>query len=263
MPIFCISDLHLCDRGPRDCFAYRGEDRFRRFLDYLDGQGGQLRILGDLLDWWQCNLSRSVMAYRDLLTAIEFTGIGTPVWVTGNHDSALTEFIGTFIELRGLKLPTLSGPFESVIGNRKFAFLHGHESDNYCSAINPGIGEITAIISALLEEKNKGPVHRGHLVEDSFISALEAPLNLWRHLTLQAGRRDEMIDNVEKYRKAKQADVVVLGHSHQQGRIGNHHFNCGCWCRDRDGFTRIEDDGTVSMWSWMDDHAEPFEGLLR
>jgi UDP-2,3-diacylglucosamine pyrophosphatase LpxH len=261
--LFCISDLHLCDKGPRDCFAFRGEDRFRRFLDYVDSQGGQLRILGDLLDWWQCNLSRSVVAYQALLAAIEFTGISTPVWVAGNHDNALTEFIGTFIELRGLKLPTPSGPFETTIGDREFAFLHGHEADNYCADINPGVGEITAIISALLEDRNKCPVRHGHLVEDSFISALEAPLNLWRHLTLQSGRREEMIDNVEKYRKAKRADVVVYGHTHEAGRIGDYHYNCGCWCRDQDGFTRIEDDGSVSMWTWANDHAEPFTKELR
>ena len=49
------------------------------------------------------------------------------------------------------------GPFEEVIGGRRFAFLHGHEADPYCCDLNPGIGEITAIISGMLEDRNKGP----------------------------------------------------------------------------------------------------------
>jgi UDP-2,3-diacylglucosamine pyrophosphatase LpxH len=72
-----------------------------------------------------------------------------------------------------------------------------------------------------------------------------------------------MLDEVELYRVQHQADVVVLGHTHVQGRIGTHYFNCGTWARDRDGFTRIDDDGSVSMWTWAGDHAEPFENLLQ
>jgi hypothetical protein len=36
---------------------------------------------------------------------------------------------------------------------------------------------------------------------------------LWRKLTFQHGRLDEMLDGVEAYRKGKRADVVVYGHS--------------------------------------------------
>ena len=38
-------------------------------------------------------------------------------------------------------------------------------------------------MSALLEDKNKGPIHNGVAVEDTFINSLEMPLNLWRRLT--------------------------------------------------------------------------------
>ena len=63
MPIFCVSDLHLCDRGYRDNFAVEGrEARFYKFLDYVEAEGGQLYVLGDLFDWWQANLSKSVVA---------------------------------------------------------------------------------------------------------------------------------------------------------------------------------------------------------
>ena len=38
--LFAISDLHLCDKGSRDNFIVRGEDRFLRFLDYVDHEQG-------------------------------------------------------------------------------------------------------------------------------------------------------------------------------------------------------------------------------
>ncbi len=264
MTRFVISDLHLCDKGPRDNFAFRGEARFHRFLDYVREEVGRLYVIGDLFDWWQCNLSRSVCAYKDLTSRLTYAGDIGAIWVTGNHDNALNDFLAMGItNLAGSAVPRMVRPFEETIGGRRFAFLHGHEADNYCSDVNPGIGEITAIISALLEDKNKCPVRHGHLVEDSFISALEAPLNLWRHLTLQADRRGEMLDNVEKYRKEKQADVVVSGHTHEPGRIGDYHYNCGCWCRDCDTFVRIEDSGAVQILAWDGTQAVPFEKELR
>ena len=161
MPIFCVSDLHLCDRGYRDNFAVEGrEARFHKFLDYVEAEGGQLYILGDLFDWWQANLSRSIRAYRDLLARLAHIGPAGGLWVAGNHDNALTDFIGSEIKLRGLELPAMSKAFEATIGGRRFAFLHGHESDPYCRDLNPGTGEITAIISGLLEDRNRGPFDR-------------------------------------------------------------------------------------------------------
>ena len=77
MPIFCVSDLHLCDRGYRDNFAVEGrEARFYRFLDYVEAEGGQLYVLGDLFDWWQANLSKSVRVYQDLLARLAHMGPG-------------------------------------------------------------------------------------------------------------------------------------------------------------------------------------------
>ena len=37
---YVVSDLHLCDRGPRDNFSYKGrEERFGRFLDKVEVEG--------------------------------------------------------------------------------------------------------------------------------------------------------------------------------------------------------------------------------
>lgn len=253
MPIFCISDLHLCDRGYRDNFAVEGrEKRFHTFLDYVVAEGGQLYILGDLFDWWQANLSRSIRAYQELLARLAHIRPSGALWIVGNHDNALTDFIDSEVRLSGLELPVMTRAFQSTIGGRRFAFLHGHESDPYCRDANPGTGEVTAIISGLLEDRNRGPFSTGHhAVEDEFVGTLEGALTLWRKMTLQRGRMDEMLDGVESYRKQAGADVVVYGHTHEPGQIGDYHFNTGTWARTRDTFVRIDDDGHTAVWEWL------------
>jgi UDP-2,3-diacylglucosamine pyrophosphatase LpxH len=266
MPIFCVSDLHLGDRGFRDNFAVEGrEARFHEFLDFVEAEGGHLYILGDLFDWWQVNLSRSIRVYQDLLARLTHVGPLGALWVVGNHDNALIHFIGSEIKLQGLEMPAMSRAFEAIIGGRRFAFLHGHESDPYCGDANPGIGEITAIISGLLEDRNRGPFDRHHhAVEDQFVGTLEGALTLWRMLTFQRGRLNEIIDGVEGWRKEAEADAVVYGHTHEPGTIGDYHFNTGSWARTNDTFVRIDEDGQASLWEWLPGkRALAFEHLLR
>jgi UDP-2,3-diacylglucosamine pyrophosphatase LpxH len=259
MAFYCVSDLHLSDRGPRDNFAARGEDRFLRFLDFVDSKNGRLLILGDLFDWWTTNLSRSVNAYRSLLERLS-----KAQWVVGNHDGALTRFIGTECFASSISAPSMSKAFEETIAGKRFAFLHGHEADPYCRSPNPGVGDITAIISGLLEDRNQGPNYRGHPIEDEFVGTLEAALTIWRKLTDQAGRLEEMVAGAEAYRKAAGADVVVSGHTHVAGSIGDYHWNCGCWCRDKDTFVEIDEDtGMTSLWEWDGKQEQPFTKDLR
>ena len=261
MNTFVVSDLHLCDKGPRDSFAYGGrEGRFYKFLDFVEASRGRLYVLGDMFDWWQVNLSASVIEYLTLMNRLKAI---RATYVMGNHDCALAQFIGSNLMPKVGILNDMIHPFEETIGGRRFAFLHGHEADPYCNSLNPGTGEITAIISGMLEDRHKTPFHEGQAVEDEFVGTLETALTVWRRLTFQRGRLDEMLDGVEAYRKRKQADVVVYGHTHKPGHIGDHHFNTGCWCRDRDTFVRIEDDGAVSLWEWTGDHAISFEKALR
>jgi UDP-2,3-diacylglucosamine pyrophosphatase LpxH len=255
--------LHLCDRGYRDNFAVEGrEARFHEFLDFVETCRGRLYVLGDLFDWWQVNLGKAVMAYLPLMDRLDAMGA---TWVVGNHDNALVALIGSRLMPDHPLFQRSRRAFEETIGDRRFAFLHGHESDLYCRDVNPGTGEITAIISGLLEDRNRGPFDRQrHAVEDRFVGALESALTLWRKLTCQHGRLDEMIDGVEAYRHEAGADVVVYGHTHEPGRIGDHHFNTGSWSRTNDTFVRIEDDGATSLWEWMPGRrAIPFERLLR
>jgi UDP-2,3-diacylglucosamine pyrophosphatase LpxH len=260
MPTFCISDLHAADRGPRDSFSYNGrEARFNKFLDMVEQTRGRLLILGDLLDFWLVNLGAAITTYLPLLDRL--AGMGA-TWVVGNHDNALAPLLGTSLMLNHPLFQQSCRPFEEEIGGRRFAFLHGHEADPYCCDLNPGIGEITAIISGLLEDRNKGPVRHGHAVADEFVGTLERALTLWRTLTFQHGRQTEMVAGVEKYRREKQCDVVVYGHTHEPGYIGDYHFNSGSWARQHDTYVVISDNGQASVWEWLGDRAIPHYATL-
>jgi len=248
MNIYCVSDLHLCDKGPRDNFAFEGrETRFHSFLNAVEAEHAELVILGDLFDWWQTNLSRSVVIYRELLDRLADL---KAVWVIGNHDGDLVHFLGTDLMPAHPFFARATSPFIRDVGGRKILFMHGHEGDPYCNDTNPGIGEITAIISALLEDRNKTPFQLSHAVEDTFVGTLENALTLWRRLTFQASRFDEMLGGVENYRIKRGADVVVCGHTHQAGRIGHHHYNAGSWCRTNDTYIRITESGSCHVFEW-------------
>lgn len=260
MPTFCISDLHAADRGPRDSFAYNGrEARFDKFLDMVEQIHGRLLILGDLLDFWLVNPGLAITTYLPLLDRLAEMGA---TWVVGNHDNALAPLLGSKLMLAHPLFQRSCRPFEEVIGGRRFAFLHGHEADPYCCDLNPGIGEITAIISGLLDDRNKGPVHHGHAVADEFVGTLERALTLWRTLTFQHGRQTEMVAGVEKYRREKQCDVVVYGHTHEPGCLGDYHFNSGSWARQHDTYVVISDNGQASVWEWLGDRAIPHYATL-
>jgi predicted phosphodiesterase len=51
--------------------------------------------------------------------------------------------------------------------------------------------------------------------------------------------------------------VVVYGHTHAPGRIGDYHFNTGSWARVNDTYVKIEDDGTAGVWEWVGTWPKP------
>jgi hypothetical protein len=145
----------------------------------------------------------------------------------------------------------MSQPFGQIIGGRKFAFLHGHEFDPYCNKNNPGLGEITTIIAGMLEDLANGPFIGNVSVEDELASI---------------GANSRLCDNIqaiENYRQNSNIDVIVYGHTHAPGNIGNYHYNAGTWARQTDTFIKIDDEGQVSLWQWKEGVGPvPFDKIL-
>ena len=91
-PIYCISDLHLGDGGPRDNFLPAKEKQLLSFLDYVEEQDGELLILGDLFELWQANWSKVFTYRKHLLDRLAVLGA---TYILGNHDADLYHFQGT------------------------------------------------------------------------------------------------------------------------------------------------------------------------
>ena len=132
---YVISDLHMCDKGPRDTFCLDGRlNRFRNFLDWVSTKENfELIVVGDLLDFWRVNIGSSVDAYKDILDRLYQMNT---IYVLGNHDDAFINFLNTNVGLPHELIEHSSPPFNKKIGDREFTFLHGHEIDKFCKNIN-------------------------------------------------------------------------------------------------------------------------------
>src|ERR1035437_9397483 len=153
--IISISDIHLGDRGPRDNFNYKDrEPRIYKFLDWVEKQQAQLIVQGDLMEFWQINMSACINAYKDLLNRLDSM---QAIYITGNHDNSLVHLINTNYEMPHPFFKRMVKPFQQIIGNRKFYFFHGHEFDPYCNKSNPALGDIATILAGMVEDLNGSP----------------------------------------------------------------------------------------------------------
>lgn len=263
-PLYAISDLHIGDGGPRDNFAYgTHEQELLTFLDRVEADRGRLVICGDLFELWQANVSK-VITKRvwliDRLAAME------TVYVLGNHDADLRYFMpGERDWLNHPFFCRMTDSFSQVIGGRRFHFTHGHIADPYCAGDTPGLGRITAIYSGLAEDEHGGPMlDKYRTVEAKVIGPLERLVSLWGRLRGRPDRFTEINRTLHRLlvEPTDGYDVVVCGHTHSPGRIGDWHYNCGTWAERTNSFVRIENDGTVGVFDWIDSRPVANETVL-
>ena len=271
--IFVISDIHIGDGGPRDNFGYAGSDRpeqFDLFLEYVSKQNGELIILGDLLEFWQANFSRVL---TNNISLIERLGQMEPTYVIGNHDIDLVGFIEQKL-LHPQLFQNLSGPFERVIGDKKFYFMHGHEVDPYNKGEKPGKGRLLAIIAGIAESYVGSPkLSDGRSVESVLEQAGKGCLNFikrWARKLLikllllmgvqtddsspaqNSDRASEMLLQYKDHKKKMGYEIAIVGHTHKPGRMDDWYFNTGSWATSDNNFIRISPDGNVQVFDWQD-----------
>jgi len=256
-PLYCISDLHMGDQGPRDNFNGR-EKQLMSLLDMVESNGGRLIICGDLFELWQSNISKVITKRLWLLDRLAKMGA---IYVLGNHDADLLHFIGPQWLAKAHPLfKMMRTEHRETIGGKDFIFVHGHAADPYCAGDTPGLGRITAIYSGLAEDKNGGPMlDKYRTVEQKVVGRLEKLVSLWGRLR---GRPDRNTEINRKLRDlyipmfSPQRQVVVCGHTHFPGRIGQWHYNCGTWAERVNSFVKIYPEGLVSVLDWADQRAE-------
>jgi UDP-2,3-diacylglucosamine pyrophosphatase LpxH len=281
--IFVISDLHMGDGGVRDNFPLNNrEAELDAFLEFVAGQQGELIILGDLFEFWQMNMSRIVMTRMPILDRLAAMNA---TYVLGNHDADLDAFVGTNFLAHPL-FQRMCGPFTTTIGGRQFRFMHGHEVDAGNRDDWPEKGRIYCILAGLFEDRNQSPVYpNGNYVEDDLERIGEGLLGPWAAVASKIGRfmrlgglgiaaeqltpaqnRGRTKQLLNAYRQDKEAsgyDVLIAGHTHQPGRIGNWYFNSGTWARKANSFIEITATGYTAVFDWVDGHAEPNNTVLE
>jgi UDP-2,3-diacylglucosamine pyrophosphatase LpxH len=281
-PIFVISDLHMGDGGARDNFPLDNREKeLGSFLDYVASQQGELIVLGDLFEFWQMNWSKTVIKRLPLLDRLAAMNA---TYVVGNHDADLDAFIGTGFLTHPL-FRRMCGPFERQIGGERFKFMHGHEVDPINKGDEPGKGKVFCIVAGLFEDENKSPVYRnGDYVEDDLERIGEGLLGPWTALASKISRlfggslgmAKEHLTPAQSPDRAKELlamyhedmedsgyDVLIAGHTHQPGRIGDWYFNSGTWARHANSFVQISPTGAAAVWNWMEGRPVPNETVLE
>ena len=271
--IFVISDLHLGDGGPRDNFAHDNKlYKFNSFLDYVEKEKGRLYILGDLFDFWQAHIGKSIKTYISLLDRMaDFN----PIYLIGNHDADLEQLIGMDMFTHPI-FSNMTGPFIEKIGDKDVKFIHGHELDVMYQKNGPGWGDIISILGGIIEDKKGSPLlSAGGFNEKMLLKTGRSFMWLW----------DKVMNSVEKTRNTSthphdfemeltpaqdpkktrgllslykkdhslnKYNILVAGHTHSAKTLKDWYFNSGCWVGSRQNYIRITKDCQINIYSWKD-----------
>lgn len=266
-PIFCVSDLHMGDGGPRDNFAHmsggRREQEFISFLDYVESQDGKLYIVGDLFELWQGNVSQVLTCRVGLLDRLAMMGA---MYLLGNHDIDLRYFDSrNGVSLAHPLLRNLKLEWTIEVNGKRVLMIHGHEQDKYCRSDVPGLGRISAIYSGLREDRNGSPLYGKYgeqTVEARSLSRWDRLSNFARRCVGEPNHSQIMRQAIlGTYVKSK-CSALIYGHTHEPGQFyqyttafGMHLpvrvFNCGTWAEQVNSFVRIDPSGEITVMDWV------------
>ena len=274
-PLFVASDLHL---GNGHCaFARMGKElSFNRFLDYVEREGGQLLILGDLLELWRYTLDAVVHRWRDLLDRLYQI---QAFYVPGNHDEAV--MLPASMPYHPLFTRAV-GPFYGVMGAKCIQFMHGHEIDPFDRHAFHRNDLYMRCYHAFYDARARTQwlAHEG--LADVGLGLSECLLRFWHWLTRVSGvalhpelapgpavpvrlrdlRTQKMLSRFCYHRDETCYDVAVVGHTHRVGRYDAWYFNSGCWVKPNDSFLKLHADGHVEVFDWIQRQARPNEKVL-
>lgn len=279
--IFIVSDLHLGDGGPRDNFSVDGKlQKFNQFLDYVKDCGGEIILLGDVFDFWQSNIGNVIVHHLNLIDRLADM---QAIYVIGNHDADFESLIGKNI-LAHPFFERMTGPFERVIGDKRFKFMHGHELDPFNRDGTPRWGRILAILGGILEDRKGSPLlSAGGFAEKTLLRVSRSFMWMWNNsvnLFEKSERHEKPHSLAESLTPAQDPtkikgilslyhnnkreegyDFLVTGHTHRAGLFQDWYCNSGCWVGLRSNFLRINPEGHIHIYEWNNGRANITEQI--
>lgn len=117
---YFLSDLHL--GAPYIVDTHEAERRVVAFLDSVKDDASSIFLLGDVLDYWfeyRYAVPRGFVRFFGKLAELSDSGVEI-VWLIGNHDIWIFDYLPTEIGIR-----VVDGPVVRKINGRKFYLAHG------------------------------------------------------------------------------------------------------------------------------------------
>ena len=237
-----ISDIHL---GTRDAKS----DYLLDFLNNTDTD--HLYLVGDILDLWKLKSWYWPEVNNRLVELVQNKAKGGTrvVYVPGNHDEKLRDFVGSFIG--GVHIQ--QNALHETADGRRFLILHGDEFD--CVVMhNRWLAHIgDKGYEALLRVNHWYNVLRRRL-----------GFSYWSLSAYIKNRVKEAVNYIGNFEQAvvaeaerHQVDGLICGHIHHASmrRIdGVHYHNCGDWVESCTAL--VEDEaGALSIIHWTEQGA--------
>jgi UDP-2,3-diacylglucosamine pyrophosphatase LpxH len=281
-PLFVISDLHVGDCSSKDNLCHADRERLLYdFLDYVDSQGGQLIIAGDLFELFRYPLDRIIARRASLLDRLAQTNI---VYIPGNHDDQILSFIDS-LSLPHPFFQRVTTAFTRRLGERKFKFMHGHEVDPLAGSGIQVLGRAIGALAYRFSFTQGTCILSDDTVTDTLLEIGEQVLRLWGCLRIKfnkalrrcssivpyeqitmlvrSGRIQKMLTRYYHDKTQGLYDVAIVGHTHKAGSFDNWYFNSGSWTGKTNDFLKIAPDGTISIFEWRHDGPHINNTVLR
>jgi UDP-2,3-diacylglucosamine pyrophosphatase LpxH len=274
--VFVVSDLHIGDRTSKDRFVRSGKDRdFMRFLEYVQNQEGQLVIAGDLFELWRFSLEQITHQWHDLLDLLHRMN---SIFIPGNHDAVVANAhsgdLHPFFEC-------VRPPFTTLLGNKRFRFMHGHEVDPLQPHYLQKWGHNLGLFSGLFDLKDTLLEWTNYALSDALYDLAETVLRFWHWLTQNKShtihndlslsntysenssiRVQKMLSRFLYHKEETLYDVAIMGHTHKPGQFGQWYYNCGSWTRPVNNFLRIRPNGHTAVFDWGSNGCRPNDTLI-
>jgi UDP-2,3-diacylglucosamine pyrophosphatase LpxH len=255
--LYIVSDLHMGDGSQKDNF----EPFKKAFEDFLHEEvfvsgGNRLILAGDIFEFWQSFHSTIIKQNYDILRTLVDNGA---IFVVGNHDIDLIDFVGSAINLKFFDL--LAHDLQFKVSGKKFFVCHGHEFDKYN---DPGRhlvwGRICALFASWVEME-VGRKIGGTLTEEWLMSGAMQIVRLAKWImgkyfkTPSQQKKPEKIvpEYIAEARKVKESrglDFVISGHTHLVGFYQEWYLNSGSWQNTPLTYVKISKEAECRIFEW-------------